>query len=102
VNYTGSGTFAVRASAGERAAWRRQAASEGLSRNESIRKVCNAASGGLRPATVEELVDERQALLDAVLPLRHVQQPKPPLSVPEPDDGVSVEIGENLPPARPF
>jgi hypothetical protein len=31
-NATGSGTFAVRASAGERAAWSRQAESEGLSR----------------------------------------------------------------------
>jgi hypothetical protein len=47
----------------------------------------NGASGGLKPATV----DERHALLDAALPHRHLLS-KPPLSVPEPDDGVSVEI----------
>jgi hypothetical protein len=83
-NATGSGTFAVRASAGERAAWRRQAAGEGMSRNEWIRVTLNNASGGLLPATVAELVEERRALLDAALPMRHVLT-KLPLSVPEPD-----------------
>jgi hypothetical protein len=43
---TGSGTFAVRASAGEQAAWRRQAELAGTSRNDWIRYTLNKASSG--------------------------------------------------------
>jgi hypothetical protein len=67
---TGSGTFAVRASAAERAAWRRQAELLGQTRNDWIRHVLNAASGGLRPGEVTATKDERRALLASVLPGR--------------------------------
>jgi hypothetical protein len=44
---TGSATFAVRASDGERAAWRREAQRMGMTRNDWIRATLNAASGGV-------------------------------------------------------
>jgi hypothetical protein len=69
-NATGSATFAVRASAAERAAWRRQAESLGMTRNDWIRATLNAASDGAKPDAIAEAKDERRQLLAAALPDR--------------------------------
>jgi hypothetical protein len=72
---TSSGTFAVRASDGERAAWRRQAELAGMTRNDWIRATLNGASGGAKPDAVAEAKDERRALLAAALPGRWWEEP---------------------------
>jgi hypothetical protein len=67
---TSSGTFAVRASAAERAAWRRQAERLGMTRNDWIRVTLNGASGGAKPDVIAAARDERRLLLAAALPGR--------------------------------
>jgi hypothetical protein len=70
-NATGSGTFAVRASAAERATWRRQAQRMGMTRNDWIRATLNGASGGAKPDVIATRKDERRLLLATMLPGRY-------------------------------